>query len=124
MQISTTARHCEFDPVVREFAERRLERFQRLSGDIHEAHLILTAEKYRLTAEITVKLRDRELVSRGESNDAHAAIDGAAARLEEQLRRYKDRRLEQRREGRDGAAGPGGTPEPEPDGESPGAGEA
>ena len=117
MQISTTARHCELGPAVREFAERRIERFQRIAHDIREAHLILTAEKYRLTAEITVKLEHGELVSRGQSNDAHAAIDGAAARLEEQLRRHKDRRLEQRREGRDGV--PGREPELEPGGESP-----
>jgi len=119
MQISTTARHCELAPAVKEFAERRIERFQRLARDIREAHLIVTAEKYRHTAEITVKLAHHELVSREESNDAHAAIDGAAAQLEEQLRRYKERRLDQRRDGRHGAEFEASADEPA--GESPGA---
>ena len=103
MQISTTARHCELDPALRQFAERRLDRFARLARDIREAHLVLIAEKYRHTAEILVRLRHGEVTSREESTDPHAAIDRAAERLEEQLRRLNDRRREHRRGGRDGS---------------------
>jgi putative sigma-54 modulation protein len=102
MQISTTARHCELDPAVREFAERRLERLERLARDIREAHLVVSAEKYRHTAEITLHLTRHEIVSREESTDAHAAIDRAAQQLETQLRRLKERRAEHRHSGRNG----------------------
>jgi putative sigma-54 modulation protein len=110
MQISTTARHCELKPGIRDFAERRLGRLQRLARDLQEAHLIVTAEKYRHTAEITVKLKHHEMVSREQSTDVHAAIDRAADQLEEQLRRLKDRRLDHRRV-------PGEEPAPESNGE-------
>ena len=115
MQISTTARHCELDPEVRQFAERRLGRLQRLARDLKEAHLIVTAEKYRHTAEITAKLKHREIVSREESTDLHAAIDRAADQLEEQLRHLKERRLDHRRDGDNGRV-------TEPNGELPGEG--
>jgi len=97
MQISTTARHCELDPAVREFAERRLERLERLARDIREAHLVVSAEKYRHTAEITLHLTRHEIVSREESTDARAA-----QQLETQLRRLKERRAEHRHSGRNG----------------------
>jgi putative sigma-54 modulation protein len=113
MQINTTARHCELDGELRGFVQQRLEKFVRFASDIHDVHLILTAEKFRHTAEITLRLNQHELVSRDQATEARVAIDLAADRIEEQLRRHKDRRIErvQRARGADG-------PAPEPAAES------
>jgi len=125
MKLNTTARHCELTSEVREFAERRIARFERLAHGILQEHLDVTAEKYRHTAEITLRLDHHELVSREQSNDAHAAIDRAAERIEEQLRRHKERRLEQRREGRNGEGFvEERAPEATAEGESPSPGES
>lgn len=97
MQINTTARHCELDPETRLFVEQRLEKFEKFARDIQEAHLIITAEKYRHTAEITLKLKNKDMVSREESTEARVAIDLAAGRIEEQLRRLKERRVDRKR---------------------------
>jgi len=100
MQIHTTARHCELDPEVRMFAQQRLEKFGRFARDILEAHLIVTGEgSYRYGAEITLKLKGREFVSHEESTEPRLAIDLAAARLEKQLRRLKERRVSRKRSG-------------------------
>ena len=104
MQINTTARHCELDPEDRLHAHQRLEKLQRFARDIHEAHLVLSAEKYRHTAEITIRLKHREIVSREQSTDARAAIDRAADRLEERLRRLKERRIDRKQRGANGRA--------------------
>lgn len=97
MQILTTARHCEFDAVTRQFAEQRLEKLQKYARDIREAHLVVTAEKYRHSAEITIKLKNRDMVSHEESTEMRAAIDLAADRLEQQLRRLKSKRVDRKR---------------------------
>jgi putative sigma-54 modulation protein len=97
MQISTTARHCELEPEVRTFAEQRLGKLERFARDIMEVHLTVTAEKFRHAAEITLKLRHQEMMSREVSNDARAAIDLAAGRLEIQLRKLKERRVGRKR---------------------------
>lgn len=103
MLINTTARHCELDPEDRLHAHQRLERLGRYARDLHEAHLVVSAEKYRHTAEITLKLKHREMVSREESTGARSAIDRAADRLEEQLRRLKERRIDRKQRVADGA---------------------
>jgi putative sigma-54 modulation protein len=99
MQIHTTARHCQLEPDLRRFAEERVQKLQRLARDIQEASVILTAEKYRHTAEITLKLRHNEVVSRDEATEARMAIGLAADRAEEQLRRLKEKRVDRRRNG-------------------------
>lgn len=115
MRIHMTARHCELDPEDRILAEQRLSKLSRFVRDIQEAHVIVTGEKYRHTAEITLRLRGQEIASREEANGPRVAIDRAADRLEQQIRRLKDRRLERRRGDRsrasDGLASP-----PESDG--------
>jgi len=97
MQIHTTARHCELDPEVRLFALQRLEKFGKFARDIDEVHVIVTAEGYRHSAEITLKLKRHEMVSREESDEPKLAIDLAASRLEQQLRRLKERRIDKMR---------------------------
>jgi putative sigma-54 modulation protein len=99
MQISTTARHCEIAPELRALAEGRLEKLERYARDLREAHLIVTAEKHCTTAEITLHLTHREVVSREEATDARMAIDLAISRVEEQLRRVKEKRIDRRRPG-------------------------
>jgi putative sigma-54 modulation protein len=97
MQISTTARHCELDAEVRKFALQRLTKLERFAHDIQEAHLVITAEKFRHRAEITLRLKHHEMVSRETSDTKRMAIDLAAGRLEQQLRRLKERRIERKR---------------------------
>ena len=104
MRIHMTARHCEFDPEDRLFAEQRLEKLVRFAQDIQEARLILTAEDYRHVAEVTLRLRGRETVAREEADRPRTAISAAMDRLEHQLRKLKDRRLEQSRGDRTRAA--------------------
>jgi len=109
MKISTTARHCEFDPEDRLFVHERLERLLRYfrnPRDLMEAHVVVGAEKYRHSAEITLKLRRGELVCREEANDSRAAIEQAAERLEHQIRRLKERRVSRKRNGQAREAAP------------------
>jgi ribosomal subunit interface protein len=103
MNINTTARHCELEPEDRIFVHQRLERLLRYfrnPQDLMEAHVVVAAEKYRHSAEITLKLRRAELVSREQADDPRAAIELAAERLEHQIRRLKERRVDRKRGGR------------------------
>jgi ribosomal subunit interface protein len=100
MQINTTARHFELAPDDRDFAHERLEKFHRFARDIHEIHLVVTAESYRYVAEATLRLKHRELAVREEATDPRLAIDRVAARCEQQLRRLHDRRVDRKRTGR------------------------
>jgi len=114
MLIHTTARHCELDPDVRSFTQQRLSKFAKFARDLSEAHVTVTAEGYRHVAEITIALRGKEIMSRESSTEPRAAIDLAADRIEHQLRRLKEQRIERwHGRGANGAAPngePGATP--------------
>jgi len=94
VQISITARQCEVTPGVRQFAQQRLEKLQKYASDIHSVHVIVRHERALHEAEITLRLNGHELVVTQQHAEAGAAIELAADRLEEQLRRHKDRRID------------------------------
>ncbi len=99
MHITTTARHCELGTDDRRFVEQRIEKLGRIARDLTEVHVTVTAEKYRHAAEIAVKLKRQELVSRQEADDLRAAVDQAVERMEHQIRRYKERRDDRKKLG-------------------------
>lgn len=97
MRIITTARHCEIDPEDRLFAETHLEKLTRYVRDIHEVHLTLSSENYRHTAEIALKVNGRDFMGRETANTFRTAITEAIGRIEPQIRKLKELRLERRR---------------------------
>ena len=118
MHITTTARHCELDDRLRDAARLRLEKLGRFARDITEVHLVVTGEgeRRRHVAEITLRLPGRDLVSREQADEPQVAVDLAADRLEQRMRRVKERRTIGRKGDRTRAAdqlaaAPNGAPE-------------
>jgi len=93
VQIHLTARHCDLGPEVRTFAEQRLEKLQRYDEGIHEVRVIVSAERKIHTAEITLRAHHQDLIITESHADVLAALELAADRLEERVRRNKDKRV-------------------------------
>lgn len=111
MQISLTARHFEVAPGLRQFATQRLEKLQKFASDIHTIHIVVVQEKARYEAEITMRLNGSQMVCTETHGDPGAAIELAADRLEEKLRRFKERRVDHKHR-RTGAIGAPDAPPP------------
>jgi putative sigma-54 modulation protein len=97
MQIDFTGRQMEIDPRLREYTTQHLRKIARLLGNHFDMHVILTAEKHRRLAEITLKFRTHALVGVQESADARTSIKGALDRLERQAVRLLERRRTRKR---------------------------
>jgi putative sigma-54 modulation protein len=97
MRIDFTGRQMEVTPDLRLYTEKRLKAFSRFFRDGWNTHVILTAEKHRRTAEITLKVRDHVLVGISETADARLSINGALDRLKRQAVRLVERRRSRKR---------------------------
>jgi ribosome hibernation promoting factor len=99
MQISFTGRQMEIPPGLRQYTERRLRKLSTLlrDGAGSDVHVILTAEKHRRTAEITLKIRDHTLVGVEETADPRSSINGALTKLKRQTVRFLQRRWSRKR---------------------------
>lgn len=96
MQIKTTARHFEMTLSLREHVEERLGRLTKYSQPILEAHVILSVEKYRHKAEITLHGNGTNFAGNAEAEDMYAAVDDVCSKLERQVKRHKEKRNERK----------------------------
>lgn len=117
MQIQVTARHCEIGSDVRAFAQQRLEKLTRYDEGIHEVRLILSQERKLHTAEITLRAHQHDVVITESHADAKAAIELATDRLEERVRRGKEKRVIAPRRAARGNGLPPAEPATDADGE-------
>lgn len=94
MQITITTRNIENTEALKRYAEEKIARLQKFVDQITSVHIILSVEKHRQIAEVTLHVR--ELTIRGEesSDNLYSAIDLVADKIERQILRYKEKIVE------------------------------
>lgn len=92
MKITTTSRHYELTPVLKEYAETKIENLTTFFENIGSAHIIFSLEKYRHVVEVTLHVNGRDLVGREISEDMYVSVDRVAEKLERQIIKYKGKR--------------------------------
>jgi putative sigma-54 modulation protein len=99
MTVECTGRQVTVTRPLRTLAEAGVERITRILGKITSAHVVLTAEKYRQIAEVTIKTRAHALVALCESNSSmETALHDALMKAESQATRYKDKQRSKKRQ--------------------------
>jgi len=86
MQIAVTFRHMEVDEGVRDYVNEKVKKLEKYIDRPREAHVVLSEEKFRHTAEIVIFADGMTLNSQGKDNDLHAAIDQMVDKMERQIR--------------------------------------
>jgi putative sigma-54 modulation protein len=102
MQVEYTGRQTAITPSLRRLAEEGLDRVSRLVGRGASAHVILTEEKYRQTAEVTVQTKFQTIVGLCESSVMEMALRDALSKAELQAIKQKDKFRARTREPKDG----------------------
>ena len=89
--VNVQARNCEVEPPMREHFESKLNSLEKMSSHLDDAEVRIKQERGHYVAEIT--LFDGGVVRRAEErdHDLRTAFDTAFAKLQSQLRRYKDK---------------------------------
>lgn len=90
MNVEYTGRQFEITPVTRKQVETGLEKLQKILGDSFDTHVILSVEKHRHIAEITVSVRNHPpIVGLAEAAEMTVAVGDALERIERQAVKYK-----------------------------------
>ncbi len=101
MTVEYFGRQYEITPAVRDEVESGLNKLIKILGDNFNSKVILTVEKHRNIAEITVKRRRGHLVGLAEASDMLVAVGQAIAHIETQAIRNNGRRRTTHRKPKD-----------------------
>jgi ribosome hibernation promoting factor len=91
MNVEYTGRQYEITPSIRKEVETGLAKLRKILKDKFETKVILTVEKQRHKAEITISPRNGPLVGLAQARDMISAISEALGHLEKQAVKYKTR---------------------------------
>ena len=101
MQVDYTERQIAITPSLRRLAEEGLDRVSKVVGRGASAHVILTEEKYRHTAEVTVQTKFQTIIGLCESPVIETALRDALAKAELQAIKHKGKFRSRTREPKD-----------------------
>ena len=106
MRLELTGRHVDITPALRRLLERKLSKLERvLNNSVVSAQAVLTREKYRHRAEITLHARgEKFLHGVGNTGSWEASVADAIEKMLQQAQRVKGKWQERKRRGAKGAA--------------------
>lgn len=94
MNLTISGHHLELTPAIREYVHTKLERIRRHFDHVIDAAVILTVDNLtekekRQRAEITLRLRGKDVHVESFAEDLYAAIDTLIDKLDRQVIKYK-----------------------------------
>jgi putative sigma-54 modulation protein len=91
MLIEYTGRQVAVTAAHRRMGDEGIERILKLLPKVTGVHIVLTTEKYRKTADVTVKMRAGKIVGFAEANNMDTALREALGKAETQAIRWRKR---------------------------------
>jgi len=105
MDITVTFRHMEPMESLRDYAEDKVSKIKKYLDFPMEAHIVLTVEKFRHQADVTVDVNGTRLKAVEETGDMYSAIDQVMDKIEKQVKRHISKMRSRRSENQKGEEG-------------------
>lgn len=98
MNLTITGHHLEVTPAIREYVTTKLDRVIRHFDHVTSVSVILSVEKLRQKAEVTLHVRGKDIFVEAESEDMYAALDTLIDKLDRQVLKHKEKSGEHSRD--------------------------
>jgi putative sigma-54 modulation protein len=99
LRIEFTGRHGEVPPEIKRLAERKLQKLARVLPGITRAHVIVTRDKHRQIAEVTIRSKHLDLTAEEASPDLGSSLSTVIDKLTRRAQRQVDKRRTRKRGG-------------------------
>lgn len=96
MDINVTFRHTEPIESLKTYAEEKIAKLDKYLDGPAEAHIVLTVEKFRHQADVTLGVNGTRIKAFEETGDMYSAIDQVMDKVEKQLKRHLSKMRERR----------------------------
>lgn len=102
MDVQIKAKNLRLTDALQEYIQKRTEKLDKIDQKVVDAKFEVRSERTRsggeqIIAQFTIATKDAILRTEEKNRDVHAAIDLAVQRMERQIRRFRDKRIFNRR---------------------------
>jgi len=96
MQLKITARHFDLSDDLKSFADKEILKLERYFKHILDGNLVLTLDKSRVSAELSLKVHGTVLNTNADDFDMYNAVEKSVTKMEGRLRKYKAKLIEKK----------------------------
>jgi len=98
MNLHITGHHLEVTPAIRDYVTAKLERVTRHFDSVIDVNVILTVEKLKQKAEVTVRVPGKDLFAESSHADLYAAVDTLIEQVGVCREKYKQKAQDHHRD--------------------------
>ena len=91
MNLQISGHHLEITPAIHAYVTGKLERVTRHFDNVIDVNVILSVEKLKQKAEVTVHLSSKDVYVEAIEDDLYAAIDSLSDKLDRQVQKHKQK---------------------------------
>ena len=91
MNLQISGHHREITPAIHAYVTEKLERVTRHFDNVIDVNVILSVDKLKQKAEVTVHLSGKDVYVEAIEEDLYAAIDSLADKLDRQIQKHKQK---------------------------------
>ena len=91
MNLQISGHHLEITPALHDYVSSKLERVTRHFDNVIDVNVILSVEKLKQKAEVTVHLSGKDIYVESIDEDLYAAVDILADKLDRQIQKHKQK---------------------------------
>ena len=98
MKINITGHHVEVTSAIHDYVTAKLDRVIRHFDHVTSVHVILSVEKLKQKAEVTLHVKGRDIHADSTGADLYASIDAVTDKLDRQVVKHKEKVTEHARD--------------------------
>jgi putative sigma-54 modulation protein len=91
MNLQISGHHLEITPAIHDYATGKLERVTRHFDNVIDVSVILSVDKLKQKAEVTVHLSGKDIHVESVEEDLYAALDSLVDKLDRQILKHKQK---------------------------------
>ncbi len=91
MQVTVTGRKMEITDALNNHVQEKIMGVKKFMDEVKDVHVVLSVEKYRHFAEITLNASGYVIHCKEETNDMYSTIDRVVGKMTKQLKKHKDK---------------------------------
>ncbi|WP_263771690.1 ribosome hibernation-promoting factor, HPF/YfiA family [Propionivibrio soli] len=91
MNLQISGHHLEITPAIHDYVLDKLERVTRHFDNVIDVNVILSVDKLKQKAEVTVHLSGKDIYVEAIDEDLYASIDLLADKLDRQIQKHKQK---------------------------------
>ena len=91
MNLQISGHHLEITPAIHAYVTEKLERVTRHFDNVIDVNVILSVDKLKQKAEVTVHLSGKDVYVEAIEEDLYASIDSLADKLDRQIQKHKQK---------------------------------